>query len=94
MKKAVEAGFDFNGTTNGLAIEKFVKKTGTGRHGPHPKYTDQLRGHLDWWARQPGNANFTPDDAKTYLDALANNLKTKINTSSLKINDLALGLPK
>ena len=94
VKKAVEAGFDFNGTTNGLAVEKFVKTTGVGRHGPHPNYTKQLTEHLDWWSRQPGNVNFTPSDAKTYLEALTNNVKGKINTSTGKINDLSLGLPK
>ena len=42
VKKAVEAGFKFNAKFNGIAIEKFKKATGLGRHGPHPRYTSQI----------------------------------------------------
>jgi hypothetical protein len=94
VQKAVEGGFEFNTSNNGLRIEKYVKKTGKGRHGPHPNYTEQIRDHLDWWARQPGNSNFTPEAAATYLNALTKNLKAIISSSTSKINDLTLGLPK
>src|SRR5690606_32264198 len=49
VKKAVEPCFDFNGVVNGLPIEKFVKATGAGRHGPHPNYTEQIRKFLNDW---------------------------------------------
>ncbi len=43
VKSAVEGGFNFNtALENGLPLEKFVKITGQGRHGPHPRYTRQI----------------------------------------------------
>lgn len=90
VKKAVEAGFEFNTTKNGLAIEKFVKKTGAGRHGPHPKYTDQIRKFLNDWATD--NPGFSPSDAKEILEATVDDVKDIINSTSGKINDLNLNL--
>jgi hypothetical protein len=90
VKKAVEAGFDFNGTTNGLAIQKYVKATGAGRHGPHPNYTNQIRNYLDEWVKQ--YPNYTPQMAKDELIDVVNAVKNKINTTTGKINDINLGL--
>ena len=90
VKKAVEAGFEFNSTKNGLAIEKFVKKTGTGRHGPHPKYTDQIKKFLNDWAVD--NTGFSASDAKKILEATIDDVKDIINSTSGKISDLNLNL--
>jgi hypothetical protein len=92
VKKAVEAGFEFNTANNGMAIEKFVKATGVGRHGPHPNYTNQIRNFLNKWKDSPANVNWTPNDAKNLLDGLVDDLKETINTTTTKINDLNLGL--
>lgn len=90
VKKAVEAGFEFNAAKNGLAIEKFVKSTKAGRHGPHPKYTEQIRDYLVKWAND--NQGFTAQMAKEELEDIVNQVKNKINTTSEKINLLDLGL--
>lgn len=89
VKKAVEAGFDFNTATNGMRLEKFVKATGKGRHGPHPNYTEQIRVYLNEWARQ--NPNFTAQMAKDELTDIVDIVKNRITTNS-KINDLNLNL--
>jgi hypothetical protein len=97
VKKAVEAGFEFNSTKNGLAIEKFVKKTGTGRHGPHPEYTKQINQALTNFAKD--NPGYTAKDAKELLEVIINGnssykgLKRVINESSEKINYLTLNIP-
>ncbi|SHI02911.1 RHS repeat-associated core domain-containing protein [Chryseolinea serpens] len=90
VKKAVEGGFEFNTSKNGLAIEKFVKSTGAGRHGPHPQYTEQIRKALNDWAE--ATPNYTPAQAKEFLDGLTDDIKNTINTTTGKINELNLGL--
>ena len=90
VKKAVEAGFEFNTTKNGLAIEKFVKKTGAGRHGPHPKYTEQINQALERFKAQ--TPNYTSQQAKEFLEIITDDIKNTIQTTSGKINDLNLGL--
>jgi hypothetical protein len=90
VQKAVEAGFDFNGLINGEALEIFVAATGKGRHGPHPNYTQQIRSYLDEWARQ--NPKFTGQMAKEELEDIVDLIRTKIRTTTAKINDLNLGL--
>jgi len=89
VKKGVEGGFDFNGATNGLAIEKYSKSTGLGRHGPHPNYTTQIRQALDDWAEI--TPNYTPQQAKEFLEIITADIKNTINTTTVKINELNLG---
>ena len=67
-----------------------MKKTGTGRHGPHPKYTDQIREFLNDWATD--NPSFTSEAAKEIVEATLDDVKDVITTTSWKINDLNLGL--
>ena len=90
VKKAVEGGFSFNTSANGLGIEKYVKATGAGRHGPHPSYTNQIRNYLTKWAND--NPGFTPQMARDELADVVNAVKNKINTTSGKINEINLGL--
>ena len=90
VKKAVEGGFSFNTSANGLGIEKYVKATGAGRHGPHPSYTNQIRNYLTRWAND--NPGFTPQMARDELADVVNAVKNKINTTSGKINEINLGL--
>lgn len=89
VKRAVEGGFDFNGAMNGLAIEKYSKSTGLGRHGPHPNYTEQIRQALDDWAEL--TTNYTPKQAKEFLEIITADIKNTINTTTAKINVLNLG---
>lgn len=90
VKKAVEAGFEFNTTKNGLAIEKFVKKTGVGRHGPHPNYTKQIGDALDKFNTQ--TPNLTNQQAKEFLEIITDDIKNTIQTTNSRINHLNLGL--
>lgn len=94
MKKAVEGGFSFNSSHNGLAIQKYVKSTGAGRHGPHPSYTNQIKTKLNAWA-QSKNYSYTPAEAKQFLDVITDDIKYVIElpaNQTTKINDLILGL--
>lgn len=98
VKKGVEGGFEFNlGSINGMPVEKYVKSTGIGRHGPHPQLTSQIDKHMEWWAEQTVNGvknkNLTPAQTADYMRGLANSLKNKINSSTVKLNDLNLNLP-
>jgi len=90
VKKAVEAGFDFNKASNGMAIEKYVKATGQGRHGPHPQYTNQIRQYLNDWASQ--NPGYSAQAAMDELTDIVASVRNTINTTTTKINDLPLGL--
>lgn len=101
IKKGVEGGFEFNSEQiNGLAIQKYVKKTNTGRHGPHPQYTKQLMDHMDWWAEQSSiiegvtvlNKNLSPAQTAEYMRVIADDVKATINTTTDRINLLDLGL--
>ncbi len=101
VKKGVEGGFEFNtGSINGMAVEKYVKATGVGRHGPHPKLTSQIDKHMEWWAEQTSlingktvfNKNLTPTQTAEYMRVVADDVKQTISTTTTKLNDLDLGL--
>ncbi len=101
VKKGVEGGFEFNsGSVNGIAVEKYVKATGAGRHGPHPKLTKQMEDHMNWWAEQSSvvngqtilNKNLTPAQTAEYMRVIAEDVKETISTTTTKLNDLDLGL--
>ena len=90
VKKAVEAGFEFNTSANGMAIEKFVKATGQGRHGPHPQFTNHIRQNLnDWASHDPG---YSAQTALGELTDVVASVRNTINTTTTKLNDLPLGL--
>lgn len=81
VQDAVAAGFDFNGVVNGIAV-----KAG---HGPHSKYTDQLRSRIDEWAAQ--NPNFTPEQAKDFITDLSGQAKRILGEQSgKKVNGVIL----
>lgn len=95
VQMAVEGGFKFNlPEANGLPLSKFVKKTGKGRHGPHPEYTKQIKARLDSWALSK-NFNYSAKDAQEFLEVITDDIKYVINdpaNASTKINALKLGL--
>ncbi len=97
VKKGVEGGFEFNEAEfNGLEVIKYVKATGIGRHGPHPKLTKQITDHMDWWAEQTVNGvknkNLSAEKTAEYMRVLAEDIKETIVTTTTKLNDLDLQL--
>ena len=68
VKDAVSAGFDFNGVINGLAVK--------GSHGPHKGYTDSIMGVITDW--QKNNPKYTIEQAKSFMEKLANQAKEAI----------------
>lgn len=100
VKKAVEEGFNFNSKLdNGEAIEKFVKVTGLGRYGPHPKYTMAINSvfmRLGDLGINP--TQLQPGQSKKLLKNLVegnsvyDGLRKIVKDSSDKINDLDLML--
>lgn len=69
VQDAVVAGFDFNGIINGV---KAIT-----HHGSHPKYTESIRQRILDWSK--ANPNYTPEEAKSFLEGLAKNLKDQIS---------------
>ncbi len=101
VKKGVEGGFEFNiGDINGLSVEKYMKATGLGKHGPHPRLTKQIIDHMNWWADQSSvingqsvlNKNLTPIQTAEYMRVIAEDIRETIINTSTKLNDLELGL--
>ena len=97
IKQAVEGGFKFNTkAANGDAIDKFVKATGFGKHGPHPKYTAQITEVLNKLDAQ--GIQLSDIQAKKLAENLVNGnskysgLRNIVNSSSQKLNDLDLQL--
>ena len=98
VKKGVDGGFEFNtGSVNGIAVEKYVKATNTGYHGPHPQLTKQINDHMNWWAEQTVNGiknkDLTPTQTADYMRGLANSLRNKVNNTTVRLNLLNLNLP-
>ena len=96
VQDAVEAGFDFNGVTNGIAVKKFTKAGEAageaGQHANHPTYTKQVQAKLEKFAKN--NPDYTPEAAKNFLEKFSGKLKDKIQKESVeggkKVNDLEL----
>jgi hypothetical protein len=70
--------------------------TGAGRHGPHPRYTDQIIAHMEWWSKQVTDgvkhSDYSPEATAAYLRIIADDVKVKITGSTERINLLKLGL--
>lgn len=100
VKKGVEGGFEFNTAVNGMPVQKYVKATGAGRHGPHPNLTKQIDDHMNWWAEQTSvingktvrNKDLSPAQTAEYMRVIADDMKETISTTTTKLNDLDLGL--
>lgn len=98
VKAAMNANppFAFNSSHNGLAVEKYVKATGQGRHGPHPNYTNQINEVFTKLGNQ--GVQLSPMQAKQLLENLVDGnskyqgIRNIINTTSSKINALDLKL--
>jgi RHS repeat-associated protein len=84
VKQAVKEGFDFDGEENLTPQEKFVKNTGKGVHGNHPKYNNAIKGQIQNAIK--ANPNASPLDI---VRAVANNARQTINNNpGTKINNL------
>ena|GEM_PF-6884977 len=83
VNDAIEAGFDFNGINNGIALPETVHK------GSHAKYTAQVREQIKKWEIQ--NPNHSQEEAKNFIQNLSEQLKEQINKeikkSEKKINE-------
>lgn len=92
VQKAIDAGFDFNGEINGIAVKKYRRATNNGVHANHPNYTNQIKEKISEWAE--ANPDYTPTQAKEFLDELAKDVKEVIQKQSKegskKINDINL----
>ena len=78
VQDAVAAGFDFNGIQNG--IKALIN------HGPHPKYTESIRKAISDWKIQ--NPNYTPEQAKSFIESLAGNIKKQIAKTNGNVKSL------
>ena len=79
VRRAIEEGFDFNGAINGIPLS-------TTRHkGSHSNYDRQVSGLIDAAFSDPNNAG---KSAKEILEAVTSSLRTTINSSSNKVNEL------
>ena len=69
LRKAIEAGFDFNGRINGRALTVFSSKTPKGqlgRHASHFKYSQRVRARLRPYDNQP----LTPQQARARIESI------------------------
>lgn len=88
MKKAVQGGFDFNGKVNAMALEKYVKSANTGRHGPHPKYTNRIKNHINKWGDEFVDGSFNKNKSPEYIaayfrDVVAPSIRARIDETKL-----------
>ncbi len=68
VKSAVTGGFDFNGAINGIEVMQ--------HHGSHQKYTEAIQKEIIEWESK--NTNYTPKEAKEYMESLAEKYRNKI----------------
>ena len=80
VQDAVSAGFDFNGVINGVKASV--------HHGPHNNYNELIRTKIYEWKRQ--NPDYTPEQAKSFLEHLAKRLKPMIQNNPEKVNHIKL----
>jgi len=94
VQDAVNAGYDFNGVVNGVALKKYTKAgevaVDGGVHANHPNYTKQVLNSITEWAdKAKANGTYSPDNAKKFLENFSNKLKKTINENkATKVNDL------
>ncbi len=68
VQAAVEAGFEFNGKINGIALPK--------GHEPHLDYNRSVMNELQRWEK--ANPNYTPEMAKAKVEQLAVKLRNRL----------------
>jgi RHS repeat-associated protein len=76
LKQAIKEGFKKDGAGNKIPVEKFVKDTGKGQHGNHPKFTDYVRNILKNF--EEDNPNATGKDAMDFLQKTITDIKQTI----------------
>jgi hypothetical protein len=89
VQKAVKGGFKMQGSMNKTPLEKFVRSNGYGIHANHPKYTQQIKDHL----QSLDMSKFTDAQASAYLQKINSHILNRIKESpGVKLNDLDLKL--
>ncbi|HEX8549533.1 MAG TPA: RHS repeat-associated core domain-containing protein [Cytophagaceae bacterium] len=78
VQDAVDAGFDFNGIENGMALTKVAEG---GVHANHPRYTQQIRNALNQFANS--NKAYTPAEAMEFLKDYSQQVKKQIQKESI-----------
>lgn len=90
---AVAAGFDFNGSINGIGV---MPVSAGGEHSKHDRYTDQITNFLNEWAGQAKKDGiYSPEAAKAKLEDISNQLKSQVEAvkgTGNKINEMTLDL--
>jgi RHS repeat-associated protein len=91
IQDAVDAGFDFNGKNNGIAMKSLKKG---GEHANHPKYTDQIVKFMNDWKKETQKAGtYTTEVAKEKLEDVVKQVNTQLESikgTGEKVNDLKL----
>ena len=77
VQDAVSAGFDFNGAINGVKAVKY--------HGPHINYTNEIEDKINEW--QNMHPNYTPEQAKSFLESMASRYKDIINKNGGRVEN-------
>ena len=87
VQEAREGGFKQDGKENKMPLEKYNKNSEEGRHGNHPKYTNNLRDKLNDFARR--NPERSIEQSTEFVRNTAQKTKEIINSKpQTKINDL------
>jgi RHS repeat-associated protein len=87
VKEGRQGGFKFEGKENKIGLEKFIKSTGEGEHGSHPKYTTEMLEKIGQISEN--NKGSTPIEKAGLLRDLVKDTKDLINNNrGSKINDL------
>jgi len=95
VQKAVEGGFEFNEAIfNGIPLEKFKKATNTGRHGPHPSYTNRIEFYINAFEGildENGKtfADLTPEELANKFRNISNSIRNKIQSTTGNINSIS-----
>ena len=55
-------------------------------HGPHSKYTESIRKAIGDWKNQ--NPDYTPEQAKAFIESLAGNIKKQISKTNGNVKSL------
>ena len=86
VQKGIRGGFKFEGWENKIPLEKFLKSTGKGVHGNHPKYSEQIRQKIDDIPSDLSPIK-TAGELRKIVKGAVKDIKNNPNT---KINDIKL----
>lgn len=86
VKSARRGGFKIDGKENKIPVEIFSRESGTGRHGNHPNYTDEIKKAINNEIGKGLNPlNAVQKVLKMAKEAIENNPNTKINDLKIPV---------